>query len=106
MQGGYWIGKQHIFLGDVPYHYYISAQGEVAQGRELKFTAFSNTIYKTPVATHITMVLEGNFENEAPTQQQLTVRIFSLVWRRKIASRLTTFATTSRWPKHPARVKI
>ena len=72
VQGGYWIGKQHIFLGDVPYHYYISAQGEVAQGRELKFTAFSNTIYKNPVATHVTMVLEGNFENEAPTQQQLT----------------------------------
>jgi hypothetical protein len=72
VQSGYWIGKRHIFLGDVPYHYYVSAQGDVAEGRELKFTAYSNTIYKTPIATHITIVLEGNFENERPTQQQLT----------------------------------
>jgi hypothetical protein len=72
VQGGYWIGKKHIFLGDVPYHYYISAQGDLAEGRELKFTAYSNTIYKTPIATHITIVLEGNLEKETPTQEQLT----------------------------------
>ena len=72
VQGGYWIGKKHIFLGDVPYHYYVSAQGDVAEGRELKFTAYSNTINKTSIATHITVVLEGNFDNETPTQEQLT----------------------------------
>jgi len=71
VQGGYWIAKKQIFLGDIPYHFYISTQGQVAEGRELKFAAYSNTVYATPIEQHITVVLEGNFEEQMPNAAQL-----------------------------------
>ena len=76
MQNGYWIItpilRKHIFLGDIPYHFYISAQGDVAEGRELKFAAYSNTRYQTPIENHITVTLEGNFEKEQPSPKQIS----------------------------------
>jgi hypothetical protein len=72
MQGGYWIAKKQIFLGDIPYHFFIAADGKIAEGRELKFAAYSNTVYKTPIEQHITIVLEGNFETHQPTDAQLS----------------------------------
>ena len=75
----YWIGKTQIFLGDIPYHCFISYTGQVAEGRELKWSAWSNTNYVVPeentpavaITKHITVVLEGNFQEEEPTPEQL-----------------------------------
>lgn len=56
---------------DIPYHYYVSMNGEVAEGRDLKYSAASNTIYETDIREHITVVLEGNFEDVEPTEEQM-----------------------------------
>jgi hypothetical protein len=75
MQDGYTIDypkyKANIFLGDIPYHFFIDDSGQVAEGRELRFAAYSNTVYLTPIAQHITIVLEGDFETEEPTKEQM-----------------------------------
>jgi N-acetyl-anhydromuramyl-L-alanine amidase AmpD len=62
---------RHIILRDTPYHYFIDATGQVAEGRELRFAAYSNTEYLTPIAQHITIVLEGDFEKIEPTNAQV-----------------------------------
>ena len=75
----YVIGNTRIFLGDIPYHYVISYRGEIAEGRELKWSAWSNTNYILPegetpavaITKHITIMLEGNFQEEQPTAEQL-----------------------------------
>jgi hypothetical protein len=76
MQEGYWIDtpapRKHVFLGDIPYHYYISVQGDVAEGRELKFAAYSNTQYRTPIVNHITVTLEGDFQTQKPSAEQVS----------------------------------
>lgn len=75
MQKGYDIKKnkfvQHVKWGDIPYHFFVNKNGAVAEGRELRFAAGSNTIYKTPIENHITVVLDGNFEASEPTPSQL-----------------------------------
>ncbi|HEY0458498.1 MAG TPA: peptidoglycan recognition family protein [Pyrinomonadaceae bacterium] len=54
---------------DVPYHFYIAADGKIAEGRELKFVGDTNTDYDP--TGHALIVLEGNFENEQPSAAQL-----------------------------------
>lgn len=61
----------HIFLRDTPYHFLIDASGKVAEGRELRFAAYSNTKYLTPIEQHITVVLEGDFNRTQPTGAQM-----------------------------------
>ncbi|MGZ5030110.1 MAG: peptidoglycan recognition protein family protein [Methylobacter sp.] len=63
--------SKRIYLGDIPYHYFIDRNGEIGEGRELKFAAYSNTLYKTPIENHITVVLDGNFESSRPTKNQI-----------------------------------
>ncbi len=60
-----------IYLGDIPYHYFIDGAGRIAQGRQLKYAAYSNTVYKTPIEQHITVVLDGNFERSKPAASQV-----------------------------------
>jgi len=62
---------KHIFLRDTPYHFYIDGAGRVAEGRELRFAAFSNTTYLTPIEQHITVALEGDFNTARPTGAQM-----------------------------------
>jgi hypothetical protein len=78
MQGGYDIQvgrrdieKKHVTLGDIPYHYFIGADGDVAAAREEKYAPFSNTEYKTPIAQHRTVVLEGDFTKTVPSDEQM-----------------------------------
>ncbi|MDA7426281.1 peptidoglycan recognition protein family protein [Thalassococcus lentus] len=67
--------EKQIFLGDLPYHFFISADGSIGEGRELRYAAYSNTTYSTPISQHITVVLDGNFERSEPTQEQLNALI-------------------------------
>lgn len=54
---------------DVPYHYYIEVGGRVAEGRQLEFVGDTNTEYDP--TGHALVVLEGNFEIEQPSPEQL-----------------------------------
>jgi len=54
---------------DVPYHYYVAADGEVVEGRDVRFEGESNTAY--PLAGHLQVVVEGNFEETEPTAAQM-----------------------------------
>jgi hypothetical protein len=62
----------HVILRDTPYHFLINSTGEVAEGRELRFAAYSNTEYLTPIAQHITVVLKGDFDKTQPTDAQIS----------------------------------
>lgn len=63
---------------DVPYHFYISADGQIAEGRDLRFAGDTNTDYDP--TGHILLVLEGNFEKEKPTSAQLQALHLLLTW--------------------------
>jgi hypothetical protein len=62
-------GKLKPAWFDVPYHYYIAFDGKIAEGREIKFVGDTNTEYDP--TGHSLIVLEGNFETEQPTAEQL-----------------------------------
>lgn len=63
---------------DVPYHYYIDCQGGIAEGREVQFVGDTNTSYDP--TGHVLVVLEGNFEEEQPTPEQLNSLRHLLSW--------------------------
>lgn len=54
---------------DIPYHYYIDWQGQIAEGRPVQFVGDTNTTYDP--TGHLLIVLEGNFEKEAPSEAQI-----------------------------------
>ena len=54
---------------DVPYHYYVSIDGAVAEGREWQYVGDSNTPYDP--TGHLLVVVEGNFERESVSAPQM-----------------------------------
>lgn len=54
---------------DVPYHYYIAADGQIAEGRQLKYSGDTNTEYDP--TGHALVVLEGSFNKEEPSPAQI-----------------------------------
>lgn len=72
---------------DVPYHFYIASDGQIAEGRELKYRGSSNTSYD--LRGHVLIVLEGNFQQEEvpPTQYESLEKLsLALARRWNIAS--------------------
>jgi len=61
-------GKVKEPWADIPYHFYIAVDGAIGEGRPLQYVGDSNTPYNP--SGHALIVLEGNFENEAPTDSQ------------------------------------
>lgn len=54
---------------DVPYHVYVAHDGTVLEGRDVRVQGDSNTDYD--LDGQIQVVVEGNFEETAPTAAQL-----------------------------------
>lgn len=53
---------------DVPYHFYIATNGEIAEGREINFQGDSNTNYD--LQGHVLIVVEGDFNKEKVLPKQ------------------------------------
>lgn len=62
-------GRSKPAWADVPYHFYIGADGGIAEGREVRFVGDTNTNYN-PYG-HVSVVVEGNFEVEQPSPLQI-----------------------------------
>jgi N-acetylmuramoyl-L-alanine amidase len=63
---------------DVPYHFYVSADGRIAEGRDISYACDTNTAYDP--TGHILIALEGNFEAERPTPEQLDALYRLTAW--------------------------
>ncbi|WP_372920114.1 exo-beta-N-acetylmuramidase NamZ domain-containing protein [Salegentibacter sp.] len=53
---------------DVPYHFYIATNGDIAEGRDINFQGDSNTDYD--LDGHVLIVVEGDFNKEEVLPQQ------------------------------------
>ena len=73
-------GKAKPAWADVPYHYYIDCKGEIAEGRDVNFAGDTNTEYDP--TEHALVVLEGNFEEEQPTDAQMVSLKAMVAWLR------------------------
>jgi hypothetical protein len=74
-------GKPKPAWPDVPYHFYIASNGEVAEGRDVSFIGDTNTKYNP--SGHVLIVLEGNFEEEQPTVAQVASLGKMIAWLTK-----------------------
>ena len=71
-------GKLKPAWFDIPYHYYIAADGQIAEGREIKYAGDTNTEYDP--TGHALIVLEGNFNEEQPTPAQIETLKQTVAW--------------------------
>jgi hypothetical protein len=62
-------GKTKPAWFDIPYHFYIAVDGQIAEGRELKYVGDTNTEYDP--TSHALVVLEGSFNTEQPSPAQI-----------------------------------
>ena len=62
-------GRKKPAWADVPYHYYIAVDGSVGEARSWRYVGDSNTPYDP--TGHLLIVVEGNFEEEQPTEPQM-----------------------------------
>lgn len=81
-------GRKKPAWADVPYHFYVSIDGAVAEAREWEYVGDSNTPYDP--TGHLLVVFEGNFEQETLSSAQrrtLDVLIPALARHFRIDSR-------------------
>jgi hypothetical protein len=71
-------GKTKPAWFDVPYHYYIAPDGKIAEARQIEFAGDTNTSYDP--TGHALIVLEGNFEIEEPTAEQIAAMKLLTAW--------------------------
>ena len=67
---------------DIPYHFYIAANGAIGEGRPLQYVGDSNTPYDP--TGHALIVLEGNFNEEnVSTEQKQSLKKLVIALARK-----------------------
>ena len=71
-------GKKKPIWPDVPYHFYVTCDGEIGEGRDIHFVGDTNTEYDP--TGHILVTLEGNFEVEEPTKEQMKAAKNLVAW--------------------------
>lgn len=71
-------GKAKPAWFDIPYHYYISLDGRIGEGRPIEFAGDTNTEYDP--TGHALIVLEGSFGSEEPTAEQIDSLKKMVVW--------------------------
>jgi len=71
-------GRMKEAWADIPYHFYIDVHGRVAEARSVRYAGDTNTDYDP--SGHLLIVLEGNFEEDEPTPEQLASLERMLVW--------------------------
>ncbi|MEA2024771.1 MAG: N-acetylmuramoyl-L-alanine amidase [Actinomycetota bacterium] len=64
--------------GDLAYHYIIGVDGTVYEGRGTRYAGATGTNYDP--ATHLLIVVEGNFEHDRPTSAQIDALVRTLAW--------------------------
>ena len=71
-------GKDKPAWPDIPYHWYIGWRGGIADTRYPKIVGDTNTEYDP--TGHLLVCLEGNFENEEPTGEQIRALDKIVTW--------------------------
>lgn len=71
-------GKLKPVWFDIPYHYYIAVDGQIAEGREIKYVGDTNTEYDP--TGHALVVLEGSFNTEQPSAAQIDALKKMVAW--------------------------
>jgi N-acetylmuramoyl-L-alanine amidase len=71
-------GRMKPAWPDVPYHFYIAADGKIAEGRDINAVGDTNTGYDP--TGFIQVVVEGNFETETLSDAQATALQDLLQW--------------------------
>jgi hypothetical protein len=64
--------------GDILYHFYIDYAGKIAEGRDIGFAGDATTNFDNDGRIQITV--EGDFEREEPTKEQLEVLTALVSW--------------------------
>ena len=62
-------GKDKPAWPDIPYHFYIAIDGRIGEGRPYWFKGDTNTEYDP--TGHLLIMVEGDFEQEEPTEAEL-----------------------------------
>lgn len=72
-----WSRREKKWI-DIPYHYIIDLDGNVYEGRDIRFAGDTNTQYDP--AGHALVCVLGNYEDIAPNERQLATIVNLFAW--------------------------